>query len=196
MDPMPRPRPPRLHREVTRHGSVVWYVRTSKGPRIRLRAEFGSPDFEAEYQAAISSTPSRSSKATPAAGTLAWLIARYRETAAWAAFSPATRRQRENIFVHVIASAGQQPVARITAETIAAGRERRAHTPAQARNFLDAMRGLFRWAKEGKFVKVDPTASVKNPKRKKGPGFKMWTEDEMAAYERRWPLGTRHGWTF
>ena len=27
MDAMPRPRPPYLSREVTRHGRVVWYVR-------------------------------------------------------------------------------------------------------------------------------------------------------------------------
>jgi integrase len=190
MEAMPRPRPPHLHRESTRHGKAVWYVRIGKGPRTRLHAVFGSPEFDSEYQAAISGQP-RPAKGAPAAGTLAWLLARYRETSAWAALSAATRRQRENIFVHVIASAGQKPFGKITADTITAARERRSSTPAQARNFLDAMRGLFRWAFEAKLVKTDPTASVKNPKRKKGPGFKMWTEDEMAAYERRWPVGTR-----
>ena len=28
---MPRPRPPHLHREITRHGKAVWYVRIGKG---------------------------------------------------------------------------------------------------------------------------------------------------------------------
>ena len=42
MDIMPRPRPPRLQLEVTRHGKAVWYVRAAKGPRIRIRAEFGA----------------------------------------------------------------------------------------------------------------------------------------------------------
>ena len=51
---MPRPRPPRLHRQRTRHGKTVWYVRAGHGPRIRLRPDFGSPEFEAEYHAAIS----------------------------------------------------------------------------------------------------------------------------------------------
>jgi integrase len=109
----------------------------------------------------------------------------------WAALSYATRRQRENIFRHVIETAGNQAFARITQDVIRAGRDRRAATPAQARNFLDAMRGLFRWALDAKHVVADPTAAVRNPKRKKGPGFKMWTEEEMAAYERRWPIGTR-----
>ena len=53
---MPRPRPPFLSREVTRHGRPVWYVRRS-GKRIRLRAEYGTAEFEAEYQAALASSP-------------------------------------------------------------------------------------------------------------------------------------------
>jgi integrase len=40
-------------------------------------------------------------------------------------------------------------------------------------------------------VKADPTLSVKNPSRKKTRGFQPWTEDDVAAYERRWSIGTR-----
>jgi hypothetical protein len=47
---MPRPRPPHLHRQVSRHGKTVWYVRTGKGPRTRIRSAFGTPEFDAEYQ--------------------------------------------------------------------------------------------------------------------------------------------------
>ena len=188
MDAMPRPRPPYLSREVTRHGRGVWYVRRN-GKRIRLRADFGTPGFEAEYQAALAGNSLRSK--APNEGTFAWLIERYRETAAWSHLSAATKRQRENIFLHVLETAGNQPLAKITPAAIIAGRERRAATPAQARNFLDAMRGLFRWAADARMVKVDPTISVKNPPRKKGAGFRPWTEDDVAAYERRWPIGTR-----
>jgi integrase len=187
---MPRPRPPHLHRQVTRHGRIVWYVRMGHGPRVRLRTEFGTLEFEAEYQAAVSGTP-RAKRGRPATGTLAWLIERYRETTAWTLLSTATRRQRENIFRHVLESAGGQPFAKITNATILAGRERRSATPAQARNFLDAMRGLFRWALDARLVRTDPTADVKNPKRPKSDGFRAWTEEEVAAYERRWPIGTR-----
>ena len=187
---VPRPRPPHLHRETTRHGKSVWYVRVDKGPRIRLRADFGSPEFDAEYQAAISGAPRRSRRG-PVSGTLAWLVERYRETTAWTDLSLATRRQRENIFLHVLESAGSEPFAKIGQAAIIAGRERRANTPAQSRNFLDAMRGLFRWATKARFVKADPTLGVDNPKRKKGEGFIAWTEENVAAYERRWPLGTR-----
>jgi hypothetical protein len=37
----------------TQRGKVVWYVRLGRGPRTRIRAEFGTPEFDAEYQAAL-----------------------------------------------------------------------------------------------------------------------------------------------
>jgi integrase len=105
--------------------------------------------------------------------------------------SLATRRQRENIFRRVLDSAAHQPFAKITTATIKAGRDRRAVTPSQARHFLDAMRGLFRWAVEAKLAKVDPTAGVADPPRPSSDGFPTWTRDDIAAYEARWPIGTR-----
>lgn len=190
MHPMPRPRPPYLQREVNRHGTVVWYVRKDDGPRIRIRGEYGSDEFMAAYNAAVAGEPLPSAKG-PDPRSLEWLIARYRDTGSWQALSAATRRQRENIFKHVIAKAGAQPFKAITKATVVAGRERRAATPAQARNFLDAMRGLFRWALDAGMVDVDPTAGVKNPARPKGDGFPVWTEDDVDRYERRWPAGTK-----
>lgn len=47
IDGMPRPRPPHLHREITRHGVTVWYVRIGKGKRTRMAGAYGSPEFTA-----------------------------------------------------------------------------------------------------------------------------------------------------
>jgi integrase len=124
-------------------------------------------------------------------GSLTWLFARYRETVAWSGLSLATRRQRENILAGVLKQSGHESAAAIKRAHIVAGRDRRADTPAQARNFLDAMRGIFRWAVDAGHIKIDPTLGVKNPGRPKGGGFPVWTEDDVAAYERRWPLGTK-----
>lgn len=192
---MPRPRPPHLNRETTRHGATVWYVRVDKGPRTRIKADFGTEAFKTEYDAAVKGEPiaqpvSLSSAAHPN-GTLGWLIARYRETSAWQGFSIATRKQRENIFEQMIATAGTKPLAKITKATITAGRDRRRDTPAQARNFLDAVRGLFAWAAEAEHVSADPTLGVKNPPRKTGDGFIAWTEEHVAKYRERWAIGTR-----
>jgi integrase len=188
MQPMPRPRPPHLQRQITRHGKAVWYVRIGRGSRTRIRAEFGTPEFDAEYQAALAGKP-RATKADAAASTLAWLIERYRETTAWTDLSLTTRRNREHHFGHVIEKAGHHPIRAITREHVLKARDSR--TPAQARKFLDAMRGLYRWAKEAKHVTIDPTDGVKNPKQRKTSGFPVWTEADAAAYEKRWPIGTK-----
>ena len=104
---MPRPRPPYLSRERNRHGTPVWYVRVS-GKRIRIRETFGTPEFDATYQAALAGKAVvKKAAADVAAGTLRWLIDKYRDTAAWQRdLSKATRRQRDNIFKGVIAAGG------------------------------------------------------------------------------------------
>jgi hypothetical protein len=82
---MPRPRPPHLHRETNRHGNVVWYVRLGKGPRVRIKAIYGTPEFEMAYQAAINGeSPQATGKA--AKGSLEWLWMLYRQTGAWTVF--------------------------------------------------------------------------------------------------------------
>jgi integrase len=187
---MPRPRPPYLSHERTRHGKSVWYVRRD-GKRIRIKAAFGSQEFTAEYQVALQDTPrSSNNKSNAQHGTVAWLIERYCETHAWTSLSLATRNNRERHFKLAIKRVGDVAATRIAKSSIIASREARASTPAQARNFLDAMRGLFRWALEAGHAAVDPTEGVKNPPRK-GDGLRPWAEDDVEAYERRWPIGTR-----
>jgi site-specific recombinase XerD len=188
---MPRPRPPHLQRETTRHGKVVWVVRVGKGPRTRIRAPYGSPGFKAEYDAAVAGRPL--SGTGPAKASLQWLWDSYRETGAWTSLAFSTRRQRENIMLHVLKTAGARPYAAIGPLNIQDGLDKRAKTPAAARNFLDTMKGLFRWAKKRKHVKTDPTADadIEAPKKKKGKGFPVWTREDVDAYRRRWPQGTR-----
>lgn len=188
---MPRIRPPHLQRERTRHGNYVWVHRVGKGPRTRIRGEYDSPEFKAAFAAAEAgaTAPTLSSKA--AKGSLKWLLEQYREVAVWRSLSDATRRQRENIFKHVLEASGLEPAAKITRKAIEAGLERREGTPSQARNFLDAMRGLLEWAAKKEHIKANPTEGVEPPARPKTQGFPVWSEGDVAAYEARWPIGSK-----
>lgn len=187
---MPRPRPPHLQKAITRHGKVAWYVRFGRGPKIRIKGEYGSPEFGAAYQEAVTGQrPTPPGKA--AKGSLEWLWMLYRQSSAWLDLSMATRRQRENIMLHVLKTAGREPLSRINKKAILAGRDRRATTPSQAKNFLSTMRGLFGWAVDAELVAVDPTTGVKRPRKSKSEGFAVWTDDDIAAYQMRWPRGTR-----
>ena len=89
--------------------------------------------------------------------------------------SMATRRQRENILRQLIETAGNQPVTKITTASLEAGRDRR--SVHQGRHFLDAMRGLFRWAAKAKLAK-DPTLGVEDRRALKAR-FPAWTEEDV-----------------
>jgi hypothetical protein len=154
---MPRPRPPHLHRETTRHDRTVWYVRLDRGKRVRLHGEYGSPEFKAAYKAAIAGQAP--SAAVFKAQSLGWLIERYRESSAWTNLSQATRRRRERILLVVTNTAGKMAVSRINRDAVERGIERR--NQYGARHFLQTLRGLFQWAVRVNLADSDPTKELK-----------------------------------
>ena len=187
---MPRKRPPYLQREVNRQGKIVWYVRIRPNPRIRIRGEYGSPEFMAAYNAAVNGQElPKSVKAST--NSLRWLVEQCRKSAEWLSLSAATRKQRENIFLNVLQKAGDAPYQAITKKVIAASRDERISTPAQAGNFLKAMKGLFNWAVDLEYVDKNPCDGVKTPKLNNNVGFEAWTEDDVDRYEVRWGEGTK-----
>lgn len=194
MEDMPRPRPPNLHRETNRHGQIVWYVRISRGPRIRIKEAYGTPEFTAAYEEALAGRKP-AAIGSAARGTIEWLWNLYRQAGAWTGLSLATRKQRENIMRNVLAKVGGEPLSRFTRSRIDKGVELRKKTPTQAKHFVTALRGMFTWAVDNKLTNIDPTHGIgfkkKNNAKSKSEGFPVWNEAEMAAYELRWPRGTR-----
>lgn len=186
---MAKHRPLYLQRHVSRHGKVAWYVRVGRGKLVRILGEYDSDEFKANYLAALSGLPTP--KAKPSDKSLQWLYDRYRESMAWSRLSRATKRQRENILGRVMAKAGHEAFATLDNAAVVAGLDDRKDTPAQARNYLDAVKGLFRWAAANNHCK-DPTLGVTTPKRlRTDKGHPPWDETDVAAYRKRWPLGTR-----
>jgi hypothetical protein len=97
-------RPPSDHR----HRRSLLYFRKEHHGR-RLRATFGTPEFWAEYNAALDGSAPEPAKSPMQASSLRWLWDRYRETTAWSNLSHATRRQRENIMRNVLVKSGAKP---------------------------------------------------------------------------------------
>lgn len=187
MSAMPRRLPLFLHREITRHRKPVWYFRRGKGPRIRMPGEFNSAEFLVAYDAALNGA--RPAHRGAAQGTFSWGLSLYRQSQAWAALSRATQRQRNNIFKHIEAALGESRLRDWKRGDIAAGRDKRAATPAAAGMFVKALRAFFAWALEAGFVASNPTDGVKVVA-VATEGFKPWSEDDVAAYRAHWPLGT------
>lgn len=195
MERMPRPMPPNLYRERNRHGTAVFYVRQGKGPRIRIRGEFGSEEFARNYQSAVLGEAHQEGMlaqraSVTATGTLAWLITCYKGSSAWDRLSATTKSQRDRIYRDAIKRAGEAHLASITKKVIRQAVEDRAKTPFAANSFIKSLRGLFRWAKAAQHIEADPTEGVTGFSNKT-EGFHCWTEEEIARFEERWAIGTR-----
>jgi integrase len=66
----------------------------------------------------------------------------------------------------------------------------KATTPVAANHFLQALRRLMKLAIESGWRKDDPAAGIRNI-RNRSEGFRTWAEDDIAAYEAKFPLGSR-----
>lgn len=186
MPAMPKPLPPHVQRERTRHGKVVYYFRRAQGaPRIRL-PDISDKTFGRAYADAVAGSPVPPPKAEN--GTLAWLIESYKRSAHWANLKPSTRRMRDNILKRVTEEAGPVPFRAITRKHINEGVDRR--KPHAGNTFRKVMNQLFAWALSVDLLEANPAAGATKHKIKSS-GFHTWTLDEVARFHARWPVGTR-----
>ncbi|MFT3987240.1 site-specific integrase [Aestuariivirga sp.] len=190
MDIMPPKLWPSLLHEKTRHGAWVWYVRVGKGPRIRIRATFGTEEFKAEYHAAVIGQP----LAKPASGTpytLRWAIDQYLESPAWRRLAAESRKQMSYQFTRIKERAGDELLSDITRRVVLESRDARDKTPSDANKYVRATNLLFEFAISKEWADSNPAKGIaKLPTSGTGEGFHTWTEDEMLAFEKRWPIGT------
>lgn len=186
---MPRKLPLHVSREKTRHGKWVFYFRIGKGERTRL-PEYGTPEFQAAYMAALTGIPQPAVKATTDTKSLKWLVERYMESAKWAGLSVATRKQQGLFFKSATDKSGNADYRAITRKDIAKAIDKRKDTPFLANNFLKAMRGLFQWALVNDHVSVDPTVGVERVKAK-SDGFPAWDVEDVAKFCTVYQIGTK-----
>ncbi|MGJ5221020.1 tyrosine-type recombinase/integrase [Bradyrhizobium oligotrophicum] len=137
----------------------------------------------------------------PTPQTLRWYWTLYKQSDHWLGdlrvglegLSDATRLQRTGLVESLLVENGEKPFAVLSRKVIKA--EMKARTPSQAGNLLSALRGMIRWMiDEGHLDEDDdPTIGVRSGKarasRETG-GLIPWTEEDMALYRAKWPLGT------
>lgn len=193
-DPGMRTRlPPNVTREKNRHKTPVYYYRVGKGPRVRL-PDYGTPDFDAAYQACLKGEPvSRIRGARQAtAGTLRWLVIEYKQSTHFRnVIGPATQRLRDAIFRDMVEKSGDRRIKDISERDIINAREKRARTGAghAANAFLKAIKPMFAYAKMRGWLDTDPARGVDFVKAKI-VGHRPWELEHVLRYEQRHPLGT------
>ena len=66
----------------------------------------------------------------------------------------------------------------------------KAETPEAANNLIKLLRVMLNYAVDLGMIENNPAAGIKRYKNR-GVGFHTWTEDEIAQFEARHPVGTR-----
>ena len=129
--------------------------------RIRLPDDYGTPEFWEAYHKAIDGKPTKIR--TVQSGTLAWLVARFKESAQFQQGAETTRYFRDRTLRRVLDAhdAGSKEFSRITRKHIEKGMSERAATPHSANHFLSAMNMLFDWAVRNEHVEKNPCAGVR-----------------------------------
>lgn len=189
----PRLKLPRyVHAFVDRHGKPRFYFRRAGFKRVPLPCLPWSPAFMAAYEAAIADAPRieiGASRTRP--GTVAAAIAGYFGSIAFASgLAESTRRTRRQILERFRTEHGDKGIATLGRAHVERMVNAMAATPGTAMNFLVALRALMRHALAVGLRGDDPTAGVHGPKYR-STGFYSWTEDDIAAFEAKHPIGSR-----
>jgi integrase len=178
-----------VHRFRDRHGKVRHYFRRN-GKRTPLPGVPGSAAFMAAYHAALAGEPAPIGADRAAPGTMAALAADWFASAEFRALSPAGQRNYRRIVDRFLAAHGHRLVADMESRNVRKLLDERAATPSAANRLLSILRLMMRHAVERGWREDDPTREVRRL-RHKVAGHPTWTEEDIAAFEAHWPLGTR-----
>ncbi|MCC7347148.1 MAG: tyrosine-type recombinase/integrase [Variibacter sp.] len=173
-----------------RYGKLRTYFRRGKGPRIPLPGAFGSDEFNAAYAAALngSTEPPRPALAKHAAGTIGTLITAYLKSSGYRDLSEGSKSGYMSRLEIIRREHGHRTVSGLTRERIEALLQAYDDRPSAKLDTLKKLRILIAYAIDLKWIKSDPSRGIKRPKSNE---FRAWTDAEIAAFEKRWPIGTK-----
>lgn len=193
---MPRKLPPFVECWRDRHGKVRVYFRRGKGQRIALPAAIGSDEFNEAYQAALSGeiSPVRGRHERVAPGTIGALVVSYKKSAGYIGLRETTKLGYTSRIEMLRIKHGHRTVVGLSRERILTGiLQPYASRPGAAISILKMLRVLIRHAINIGWLKHDPSLGIKRPKLNR---IRSWTEQEIATYRARWPLGTKQRTAF
>jgi len=178
---------PHVQSYTDRHGKRRYYYRRRGFARATLPPPT-DPGFAAAYKAASKEKREIGSEAT-IPGSLDALLASYYLSASFKALRPSTQKAQKGQLERFRREYGAYPVADFTPENLT-GIFERMSSAAQASNLRKRLRRLFRYAKALRWISDNPVTDSEAP-RYRTDGFTPWSDDDIAAFEERWPSGSK-----
>src|SRR3974377_382044 len=152
-----------------------------------------SEDFMRQYATALDGVKEQqteigASRTKP--GSLDALAVSYYKSPEFRGLKPSVQAQRRYLLERCRREQGDKPIKGLKRPHIAAIIGAKASTPDAANSLLKTLRVLLAYAVCQEMIETNPAAGVKKYKTR-GEGFHSWTEDEIARFQERHPLGTR-----
>jgi integrase len=183
-----------IHEFRDRHGKVRRYFRRGRF-KVALPGLPGSAEFMDTYRDAVerhaTNAPPVAEKRTKPRSINALAIAYYGSTA-FLQLRETTKPAYRGEIERLRAEHGDKPADRLERRHIQAmlAAKMQSGGPEAANNRLRILRLLVKCAIDLGWRDDNPTLGIKKMASTTG-GFHSWTEDEIAAYETHWPIGTR-----
>lgn len=182
----------------------LYFQRHRRGRKIRIKAERDTPEFYAEYQRLLASSPPAGpgrGTLSPLAGTWRWLAVEYMKSPAYKRLDERFQRTRKGILEHTFdepvkpgssMTFAAVPVGELTTKALRVLRDRKAMAdlPEAANNRVKAIRAVFRWALEEEHITHNPARDLTLIKTT-GGGWHSWEVEEIRRFEKRHPIGSK-----
>jgi integrase/recombinase XerD len=176
-----------------RHGNVRVYARVPGRRKVRIRAPFGTDEFLAEYNAAVSDhviVPPQTRQAK--VGSFRHACVLYYGSPTFKRLDPATQSWRRRALDGISEKHGHKPIALMEPRHVRMLRDERQDQPGAANQRLKAVKALFAWLCEEKpeLAPHNPTLGVRKIKYASS-GHHSWIIEEIAQFRQRHPLGSK-----
>lgn len=186
-------RPEYVTRFRDRHGKWRYRFRRKGYASYYFKAPFGSKAFEREYADCLAADKPAIGADRIHPGSVSDVIARYYSDLAFTDLRPATQTVYRGVLERFRNAYGDQPMTRFDASRIQSIMKAMQHKPHAAARLRKLLHQLLVVARRERIVPgtFDPVKDTRPPKVDDSEGYHRWTEDELAAFEARWPLGTK-----
>jgi integrase len=173
---------------VDSEGRPHHYFRRPCYPRVPLKGLPWSPQFMADYEAALQGPQLQIGAKRTKPGSLDVAVIAYYTSLEFRSLALGTQKMRRAILERFRREHGDKPIALLPQKFIAVMLSKM--KPFAARNWLKTIRHLMQFCLTQELCAVDPTIAIRLPRRKTD-GHETWTEAEIAKFEAAHPVGTQ-----
>jgi integrase len=187
----PRLKLPRLvHGFIDQHGRPRFYLRRAGFKKVPLPGLPYSPEFMGAYETALAGQPIQIDTGRIAPGTMRALAVSYYNSADFRLLETSTQSVYRNLIDRFCLEHGDKRAATLGREHIVKLMAARADKPESANGLRKVLRAMMKHAVESGLRADDPTRDIKAI-RVKSDGYHSWTDEEIAEFENRHPVGSR-----